>query len=262
MTPLATKFAKELLLPERKRTCLDDAGVLTDFGPELHCFDISAIAEACYRGAIKSENMPDTLALLGDAFLPSPITWLEDAEGTAFILQRVGDGRFCLRQAGTFKGRLSSCPIAIFGRNAAGELDLQVTSRARHEGGVSPFVLSYCLFCVLVLNAINNAAVTDTVARISHKGRIRELKARGVDTRNLQYWSEVTLRPHIARSGSPTGEGASKCFHFVRSHLRHITEARTTVVKAHWRGDIALGTKRTDYKADGSLVGSAAICRR
>ena len=262
MTPLAAKFAKELLLPERKRTCLDDAGVLTDFGPELHCFDISAIAEACYRGAIKSENMPDTLALLGDAFLPSPVTWLEDDKRSAFILQRVGDGRFYLRQAGAYKGRLSSLPIAIFGRNAAGELDTQAAPWARREGNISPFALSYCLYCMLALDAINNAAVTDTVARISHKGRIRELRARGVDTRNLQYWSEVTLLPHVARSGSLTGEGASKCFHFVRSHLRHITEARTTIVKAHWRGDIALGTKRTDYKADGSLVGSAAICRR
>jgi hypothetical protein len=33
----------------------------------------------------------------------------------------------------------------------------------------------------------------------------------------------------------------------VRSHLRHYRDGKVTVIPAHWRGDPALGIKRTRY---------------
>jgi hypothetical protein len=47
------------------------------------------------------------------------------------------------------------------------------------------------------------------------------------------------------------GDGASKCLHFVRTHLRFVpTQGGYTLVHPHWRGDPALGIRDTHYYAD------------
>jgi hypothetical protein len=46
-------------------------------------------------------------------------------------------------------------------------------------------------------------------------------------------------------------DGASKCLHFVRTHLRFVpTQGGYTLVHPHWRGDPALGIRDTHYYAD------------
>lgn len=47
------------------------------------------------------------------------------------------------------------------------------------------------------------------------------------------------------------GDGASKCLHFVRTHLRFVpSQGGYTLVHPHWRGDPALGIRDTHYYAD------------
>jgi hypothetical protein len=46
-------------------------------------------------------------------------------------------------------------------------------------------------------------------------------------------------------------DGASKCLHFVRTHLRFVpSQGGYTMVQPHWRGDPALGIRDTHYYAD------------
>lgn len=61
----------------------------------------------------------------------------------------------------------------------------------------------------------------------------------------------LNIDKHIIDTVSGEGEGASKCLHFVRTHLRFVPHwGQYTLVHPHWRGDPALGIRDTHYRAD------------
>jgi hypothetical protein len=107
------------------------------------------------------------------------------------------------------------------------------------------------VWSLLVLDLINTPGLIGLRQHDPHRGLARKLYAARSGSYPLQGWSEVVLKhqTHIAEDGERhTGATFHKCLHFVRSHLRHYRDGKVTVIPAHWRGDPALGIKRTRYR--------------
>jgi hypothetical protein len=104
--------------------------------------------------------------------------------------------------------------------------------------------------CVLTLDLINTPGLIGMRQHDPHRGLARRLSTIRGGSYPLRGWSEVVLK-HQTRIAEPgerlTGATFHKCLHFVRSHLRHYQDGKVTVIPAHWRGDPALGIKRTRY---------------
>lgn len=104
---------------------------------------------------------------------------------------------------------------------------------------------------VLTLDLINTPGLVGLKQRDPHRGLARRLNAIG--SYPLRAWSEVVLKAEtrVAEPGERlSGATYHKCLHFVRSHLRHYQDGHVTVIPAHWRGDPALGIKRTRYRLE------------
>lgn len=105
--------------------------------------------------------------------------------------------------------------------------------------------------CVLTLDLINTPGLIGLCSHDPHRGMARKLAGLRGGSYPLQAWSEVVLKHQTVIAGNEerlTGSTFHKCLHFVRSHLRHYRDGHVTVIPAHWRGDPALGIKRTRYR--------------
>lgn len=102
----------------------------------------------------------------------------------------------------------------------------------------------------LALDLINTPGIVGMKQHAPHRGLARKLSAAGVGRYPLQAWSEVTVKTHTVFDDGEyqSGDTFRKCLHFVRAHRRHYRSGHETIVRAHWRGDPALGIKRTRYK--------------
>jgi hypothetical protein len=106
------------------------------------------------------------------------------------------------------------------------------------------------VWSLLVLDLINTPGLIGMRQHDPHRGLARKLAACRSGSYPLRGWSEVVLKHQTRMAGEaehPTGATFHKCLHFVRSHLRHFRDGHVTVIPAHWRGDPALGIKRTRY---------------
>lgn len=105
-------------------------------------------------------------------------------------------------------------------------------------------------FSVLALDLINTPGLVGLRQHDQHRGLARKLYAARTGSYPLRGWSEIVLKHQTRVAEEPehhTGATFHKCLHFVRSHLRHYRDGKVTVIPAHWRGDPALGIKRTRY---------------
>ena len=105
-------------------------------------------------------------------------------------------------------------------------------------------------FGVMAIDLINTPGIVGMKQRTPHTGLARKLARIGVGSYPLRAWSEVTVKTHTVVDDGEYESGATfrKCLHFVRAHRRHYRDGRESIVRAHWRGDPALGIKRTRYK--------------
>lgn len=105
--------------------------------------------------------------------------------------------------------------------------------------------------CILMLDLINTPGLIGLRQHDPHRGLARKLQAYRSGSYPLRGWSEVVLK-HQTRIADdvehPTGATYHKCLHFVRSHRRHYRNGHVSIIPAHWRGDPALGIKRTRYR--------------
>lgn len=318
MTPLAAKAANELTAPIAKRHMVDDAKVVALLGQDVHCFDVTAISKPVHD-ALDAENLwPDVESMLPQAFLPSPITWLEynTAKGRiAWVLEKAGEA---FRLSMVMDDPLYSLPLCEFRARSVFEMGERIAISSLMEGIVSrdkdKFNKSAALatvgeaaesrlpltkrrdlaqtkleileaelkptrarldgldnalhlfddfdeferlmklgiaFSTLALDLINTPGLIGLRSHDAHRGLARKLAAYRSGSYPLRSWSEVVLK-HQTKFAEPgerqTGATFHKCLHFVRSHLRHYQTGKVTVIPAHWRGDAALGIKRTRYR--------------
>ena len=77
MTPLAHAITKQLLLPKRERTILDECGLLAQM-QDIHCFETSAVMDAARQLVIDGRGQYIGRAMAEvTGFLPAPRTWIE-----------------------------------------------------------------------------------------------------------------------------------------------------------------------------------------
>lgn len=243
MTPLALKITNQLHLPLRDRT-FHDRGQLLRQMDDVHCFDVTEVLPLIddFAGVHFFDNFDEKVA-----FLPAPKTWIEFENGglrSGALLVQVGDAVDVTtaawdREIDEFMSFDEPLAITLPKFDFLAK-DLKFAS-----------TISTTLYGALVL--INSPRFIGRVQHHPHRGLESKLaRAKGlVGKFPLHAWTELKLR--VSDINSPpdgqvhehhyTGE---KCLHFCRSHLR-VKLGRLEMVTSHWRGNPALGIKRTRY---------------
>jgi hypothetical protein len=111
-----------------------------------------------------------------------------------------------------------------------------------------------CLLIFLAL--INTPRIIGRRQHMPHKSLEAKLSRLGFAAGKypLHAWNEIRLEVGIPRDLSDEASTEAhltgrKALHFCRSHIR-IRLGRIEIVRAHWRGDAAVGIKRSRYKLE------------
>lgn len=268
MTPLAMLIAKDLTLPRKDRSKIDHGKLSKRFG-DVHCFEISDISDAAYelgeeafrRGVLANEQ----------TFLPAPKTWIEhrlyDGNRAGFLLEQTGSGEImCWSAICTNTGMWSSYPdpftvdLKWSGKLEDGNWPVKFSTSStgkqlRKEIKFDPqrVAIVSSLTIVGALAFINSPRIIGRRQHMPHRGLERELLKRQkvIGKFPLHAWTEIVLdvTPPKDAEGQHEYEAhltGRRALHFVRAHLR-IREGKLSFVKAHWRGDAALGIKQSRY---------------
>jgi len=272
MTPLAAYLAKQIVARPKHREGIwrepknieNVRSVLDD----IHCFEVTAclglFAETI--AGFKRKGMEATEAVFETfAFLPAPKTWIEwlhpsgNRVAIALEEERASDG-------GALGGK-SVAECTFFDNDGAVNLGLISTQSgdyysyggpqywpdyiAERAGGVSP-TPPLLAFGHTMLLLINSPRIIGRRQHMPNVGLERRLtRGLGVGKFPLHAWTEILLqvnKPPDIDDGEPheahlTGRRA---LHFCRKHIR-IQNGELVYVRAHWRGDPALGIKRSRY---------------
>jgi hypothetical protein len=271
MTPLAQRFYREAL----------DFGIgkmsasqreMWDRAQDIHCFELSGVLEAAHGIAASMRARPDHVGKL--AFLPAPNTWIEvnDEEGRCAIL---------LSGTKSSNGKPFVASLTFFHVNDRGHVHAQdggfldLCGRIDQKGRPDFYGSSvrehmrerfmFQLYAQLAL--INTPRVIGRRQHMPHAGLQRKIAhAKGmVGKFPLHAWTEIKLEvtpPKLDRSATGDPHEAmmtgARALHFCRCHLR-VRLGQLELVSAHWRGDPALGMKRSRYvlvpPRDGSQAG-------
>lgn len=282
MTPFAQFIVGHLMRAPKERE-EDDENRLPERLLPAHCFAFSDDAmELIYDLAQKITF--DGLGIGDLAFLPAPTTWIEfgnppdehrpggkegfllvdDGKGTAEVLW----GSTCdICEKKLYKGQLmddwerptgrkSFWSVApdfrlklfhpLFNPNANAT---RVFTQYSDDGVYEEWALLYAM-----LSVINTPHVVGRRQHMPHRGFEKNLlRSRAASgSFPLRAWTEIILECSPPRDLSDC-EGfeahltGAKCLHFCRAHLR-VKFGRVEFVRAHWRGDASLGTKRSRYR--------------
>lgn len=267
MTPLLHKMMRELTLPLKDRSFQDRAGVLGRLD-DVHSFEVTAVydlalelAEPMVKNALATRRFD---LMETQSFLPAPKTWIErrDESGNR-------EGFLLLREEGSPAAEVYIAVLLEDGRWGSlpetGKLTLDPPSpdvRQRLWSTVFPLsanetlghpiaaeINTFVLYALLAM--INTPRIVGRRQHMPHRGLERALsKSLGVGSFPLRAWTELLLSVSPTEVHDSSHEAhltGQKCLHFCRSHLR-IRCGRLEIVKAHWRGDPALGIKRTRYR--------------
>lgn len=282
MTPFAQFIVGHLLRSARERE-EEDENNLPERLLDAHCFAFSNEAmELIYDLAFKITF--DGLGIGDLAFLPAQKTWIEyinpphedwpgSKEGVFLEDSRKGfaEATFasmhdvCEKknvrgiliddwQRPTGRKSYWSCRLKediklfhpLFNPNA---LATKFATCYSEDGVYEDWALIYAM-----LSVINTPHVIGRRQHMPHRGFERNLlKSRALSgSFPLRSWTEIVLECTPPQDMSDL-EGfeahltGAKCLHFCRAHLR-LKMGRVEFVKAHWRGDVSLGIKRSRYK--------------
>jgi len=273
MTPLAHRIAKELTLPKARRTFRDGAGIL-DRLDDVHCFELSEVFETCGNLAERLANDVGRAGrMVGENlfFLPAPRTWLEwrGEDGSrqgVLLIEHVEDGADgemrwaeCLWAAesaapGFFMSSPKIGQLLLRGAWPKAGLDFEFPVPRHLNGETEAQMRGWIFWLLSALAMINTPRVIGRKQHMPHAGLQRAIaKSKGIVGKfPLNAWTEIQLRitPPDYQGDGGTHDAyltGAKALHFVRSHLR-IRLGRLELVRAHWRGDPALGIKQSRYR--------------
>jgi hypothetical protein len=249
MTPLAHRIVKELTLPVAKRTFVDQCGLLRRMD-DVHCFEVTEVwplMEEIRKGGFGSGHFDGRIG-----FAPAPRFWIEHVtkDGTRFAFhgEQKGDdpdGVVEFRLVGSLTNGVGASLGQPF------EIRLSDFSCRLPDGDQYPNYVGM-IYAALVI--INSPRIIGRKQHMPHRGLERRLvKSAGmVGSFPLHAWTELKLSVADIgkRSDGTTTEAhltGEKCLHFCRAHLR-VKLGRLEIVRAHYRGNPALGIKRSRYR--------------
>lgn len=263
MTPLAHQVLKQLVLPPKRRTFVDDGNVLP-LMQDVHYFDCTAVAEIARELTFdpKFDRVKESTA-----FLPAAKTWIEikpfGVDIGILLIREDGhvDAHFVVsggtmdghKIPGQFGSRRSCWRI-----NASGEgiIDpskaLTLESTGAEERAAAPIYFRILSGCLALINS------PKTIGRkrhLPHAALQRDLarKFKGKGEFRLHPWTQILLEVSPRLSAQTAMEprdihlSGTKALHFVRKYLR-IRNGRLETVSDHWRGDVSLGIKQSTYR--------------
>lgn len=279
MTPLAYDLLKDLTTPGAFRAgaskILDETNFIADRKSfwsaviDAHFFDLSAVEPLVQDVSTKMREAFDSKSLFSDrlAFLPAPVTWLE-------FYFNGGRETLVLAPATNEPGAAAMLEIAKHDSGGfwmmmrAGGIPLVGSNRVpgRHTQGINEQWQRYELDtprsdpiafrALAALALINTPRIIGRRQHMPHerveRDKLKALKLVGKFP--LHAWTEIILKvaPPDVRTGEPATEGhltGEKCLHFVRTFLR-VRLGQLEYVESHWRGNPALGMKRSRYRLE------------
>lgn len=258
MTPLAHRIANEMTLPVKKRTFVDEAGLLGRFD-DIHCFEVSAVTDLAFDLAREFAAGNDSgLAVFGGlAFLPAPRTWIECDTGVGRLgmhLSDRGDGWGIVRVAVQEPGEWRSAELGEIPLDENPDLGVAMKIVDGWTGKQADRIVWHLY---AFLSMINSPRRIGQRVHMPHAGLQRALARahRGVGKYPLNAWTEITHK--VAPPVDASNEAEWRDYlsnrmplHFVRAHKRRIPDrfGSWVLIPAHWRGDAALGIKLTRYR--------------
>lgn len=262
MTPLAHRLVRQMNLPDDAREPVWQGEGKGDWLEDklwaIHCFEVTRVLPLAYQIA-EAANF-DGGVLDGRLFCPAPRTWIEwvHPEGGRIGLL-IEDSKNSAAVVHAFWGN-SYTVVGGISKVAGGLLkdsDFEQPDwlpLPELWSGVDDLRVNLLNLAQLFLFIINSPKVIGRRQHMPHRGLERELVAR---TRNgkrfpLEAWSEIILeaRPTYFDEDGVEHEAhltGRKCLHFCRAHVR-IRNGKMEIVGSHWRGDAALGIKKSRYK--------------
>lgn len=259
MTPLAQQIVREMTLPIRKRSFHDACDLLPRMS-DVHCFDCTEIATVA--SGLATEFMLGLAQGHGKdlSFLPAPRTWIEwldtnnrtgERSRLGYFLEERKDGAFvCMATASPIFAAYPCMILALRDQiTPTGQLAKMMPPFTNDDLGCTAAALLHML-----LAFINTPRVIGRRQHMPHRGLERELlKSQSlVGKFPLHAWTEIKLEitpPRDVSGEEPieTHLNGQKALHFCRAHLR-VKRGKLEVVRAHWRGDPAIGIKRSRYR--------------
>lgn len=249
MTPLAQRIVNhDLTLPSNKQEMRELQS------SDCHCFDISEIIDLI-DDLINNYDW----RLRDDAriFLPSPLTWIEwktnYGRKAALLRNKTGQEYIYIDLVYDDKKGISvsDYPIAA-GKDDSGLFTgYDTTEDPKLRMSRDELFINVRIF-MAALSLINTPKIIGRKQHQPHAGLQKKIaKSHGMVGRfPLMAWTEIILQvtaPQIltgqTRDSHLTG---GKALHFCRAHLR-MRLGKVEFVSAHWRGDPAIGIKRSRY---------------
>jgi len=222
-------------------------------------YDFTAVSDLVLETSntlVVKQNLNNEMSHGGLLHLPNGCFYVEIINNNSrfgLFLEGVaekGGGAFALRSVITESGAYFDMTGVGIAHNED-KYYLHVEKNLLPDGGVNNLRFNDALIlsnlvaaCFIVLNAPYGI---DLEPAPVHKGQAREAKRqnRKLNPVTIIKLSKTVKPERIVSSG----RGSPKGFHFVRSHSRLVRYPDTyTTVKAHWRGDPALGIHRANYK--------------
>lgn len=252
MTPLAHRFVKQLTGPPTSRELKAD---VLDRIADAHCFDVTDAAEliAGLGSKLFFEHNEEGRFDPTLAFLPAPKTWIEYMEkGTrrGYLLETPANVLSTAASLSNFETdgdgvkAWSGSSLVLMANDPP---CLMAAENDSDEARLDTYATEYFLYAALAV--INSPKTIGRTVHEPHRGLGRSLKARGLMF-PLRGWTEIKLQVNNPVTSGEFEEGhlsGQKALHFCRAHLR-IKMGRLEHVRAHWRGNPALGTKNARYK--------------
>lgn len=255
MTPLAHMIAREMTLPIKRRTLRDEAGI-TKRMDDVHCFELSQVYHLALEMAGNVERITDGPLT---SFLPAPKTWIEwklNDDRLGLLLEEHPDDRAVIYLTDVYYSPGQDCfrSPCWFGLRDMFHLHngLLPTDDERSSGWYRDGFHPHNLIPAFLL-LINSPKVIGRRQHMPHRGLERALTSSMMRCGKfpLHAWTEIKLEVAAPKwaGGNASTEAhltGEKALHFCRSHIR-IRLGRLEIVRSHWRGDPALGIKRSRY---------------
>lgn len=184
---------------------------------------------------------------------PQTFSWFESRVGRerfGSLAHEVEDQICFFGYALDATGKLHKTPQGYLELNADGEhfsvhMDMRwpdQSPRAQHVN------TTFGLWLAASLLLINAPRGVETANAPAHRGMERQARAAGLGPLADMHTVRLSLSAgHVGGMASEAGQSV-KAFHFCRSHIRRLPSGELTRVRAHWRGDPAVGVHAPTYR--------------